>query len=206
MSPLGENRHLQFEQLELRAMLAGNVLVSVVDGDLQVAGDDKDNVLEFQQLSPSNPRALHGGVSFQISPDADTSINGNDPGVGIVVAGVTRDIDVDMGEGGDELVVLGANGHQVRDLLIDAGSGPDAVSITGFKLSRDVRVSSADSLDLSIQRTSAADVFVKIDDIQGESKDAAVAQQFRRRRLEKPRTQAAFRLRPRHSRTRWFRP
>ena len=115
MSPLGENRHLQFEQLELRAMLAGNVLVSVVDGDLQVAGDDKDNVLEFQQLSPSNPRALHGGVSFQISPDADTSINGNDPGVGIVVAGVTRDIDVDMGEGGDELVVLGANGHQVRD-------------------------------------------------------------------------------------------
>ena len=162
MSPLGENRHLQFEQLELRAMLAGNVLVSVVDGDLQVAGDDKDNVLEFQQLSPSNPRALHGGVSFQISPDADTSINGNDPGVGIVVAGVTRDVAIDMGDGRDDLTVLGANGRQLRDLLIDTGSGPDAVSITRFSLSRDIRVSDADSLYLSLQQTKSCDVFIKI--------------------------------------------
>ena len=175
MSPLNGKRHLQFELLELRAMLTGNVLVSVVDGDLRVDGDDRGNVLEFQQLSSSDPRAVGGGLSFRITPDADTSINRNDPGVGIVVARVTRDIDVDMGGGGDELAVLGATGRRIRDLLIDAGSGPDAVSITRFRLSRDVSVSAADSLDLSVRQIRAADVFVKIDDIQGESEDGAAA-------------------------------
>jgi len=171
--PLDGNRHLQFEMLELRAMLAGDVLVSVVDGDLRVTGDDQDNVLQIQQLSSSDPRAVRGGVSFQITPDADTSINRNDAGVGIVVAGVTRDVAIDMGDGRDDLTVLGANGRQLRDLLIDTGSGPDAVSITRFSLSRDIRVSDADSLDLSLQQTKSGDVFIKIDDIEGESKRSA---------------------------------
>ena len=171
--PLDGNRHLQFEMLELRTMLAGDVLVSVVDGDLRVTGDDQDNVLEVQQLFSSDPRAVRGGVSFQITPDADTSINRKGAGVGIVVSGVTRDVAIDMRDGRDELTVLGANGRQIRDLLIDTGSGPDAVSITRFSLSRDLRVSDADSLDLSLHQTKSGDVFIKIDDIEGESKRTA---------------------------------
>jgi hypothetical protein len=175
MLPLDKKRHLQYEFLQRRAMLTGNVLVSVVDGDLRVTGDDQNNVLGFQQLSPSDPRAVRGGVSFKISPDKATSINRNEAGVGIVVAGVTRDINVDMGDGLDDIVVRGANGGQIRNLSIDTGGGPDAVSITSFSLSGDIRVSDADSLDLSLQQTKSAEVIVKIKDIRDESKNAAAA-------------------------------
>ncbi len=168
MSQLDGKLHLQFELLEHRAMLAGNVQVNVVDGDLRIVGDDLGNVLELHQLSSFNPHAVSGGLSFRIAPDAGTSINRNDPGVAIVVAEITRDIGVDMGGGGDELAVFGAAGQQIRDLMIDAGSGPDAVSITRFRLAGNVKVSAVDSLDLSVVRTSAADVSVQING----SKDA----------------------------------
>lgn len=162
MSPLDGKRHLKFELLELRAMLAGNVLVSVIDGDLRVEGDDQDNVLEFQQLTRSDSRAARGGMSFRITPGEGTSLNRNDPGVGMVISGVTRNVDVNMGGGADALTVMGASGRQIQNLVIDAGGGPDAVRITGFRLSHDISITAADSVDLSIDQTKAAHVFVEI--------------------------------------------
>ncbi|MCA9136168.1 MAG: hypothetical protein KDB00_05400 [Planctomycetales bacterium] len=163
MSQSVGKRQLQFQWLEFRAMLAGNVLVSVVDGDLHVDGDEHGNVLKLQQLSASDARAAGGGASFRITPDADTSINRNDPGAEIVVSGITDDILIDLGDGNDEVALQGANGRRLRDLVIDAGNGPDAVTITRFNLSGDVRVSAANAINVSVQQSTAAGISVAAD-------------------------------------------
>ena len=90
MPHVREKKQLRFESLEYRALLAGNVLVNVVEGNLMVDGDDQANVLRIQQLPSASRQALEDGLRFRITPDENTSINRNDPGMGIVVAGVTK--------------------------------------------------------------------------------------------------------------------
>jgi hypothetical protein len=108
------NRILKVETLEPRAMLAGNVSVSVSGGNLIVRGDAKDNLVLIEQVGSGryavtgSDFANGGEPGFQTGP---TRVNGQANGT-VVVSGVTGDINVDLRAGRDGLGI----GNSVEDL------------------------------------------------------------------------------------------
>lgn len=125
------HRTLKVEQLERRAMLAGNVAVSVSGGNLIVTGDNQDNAVLIQEVDDGddNPNthayeitgfdfADSGLGGFQSGP---TNITGGgtavDPDLGgtsaRIVKGVTANIIIDLKKGNDALGV----GNSVDDLI-----------------------------------------------------------------------------------------
>jgi hypothetical protein len=150
------HRTLKVEQLERRAMLAGNVNVSVSGGNLFVTGDNQDNAVLIQEVDDGDDNAnTHayeitgfdfadsGLGGFQSGP---TNITGGgtevDPDVlggtsARIVKGVTANIIVDLKKGNDALAV----GNSIDDLLtlaedcgfglgIGSGSGSGGSSAT----------------------------------------------------------------------------
>jgi hypothetical protein len=134
------HRSLKVEQLERRAMLAGNVSVSVDGaGNLFVTGDNHDNAVLIQEVedfddNPNTHAYLITGFDFADSgiggfESGPTNITGGgeevDPGLGTsarVVTGVKANIIVDLKKGND---VLGV-GNSVEDLILlaeDCGFG-----------------------------------------------------------------------------------
>ncbi|MCU0877923.1 MAG: hypothetical protein MUF06_09080 [Pirellulaceae bacterium] len=85
-------RRLKLEHLETRAMLAGNVSVSVSGGNLLVRGDNSSNQIAIVQLDAGEYAVV--GLN-------GTEVNGGtDP---VVKSGVTNNIDVDLKNGHDVL-------------------------------------------------------------------------------------------------------
>jgi hypothetical protein len=96
----GMRRHrpLFVEGLENRAMLAGNVTVSVSDGTLFITGGDAGNGVSVQQLNSGR----YFITGFNVS-GGNTTVNGSLNGR--IVSGVTNDIDVDLNGGADVFVM-----------------------------------------------------------------------------------------------------
>lgn len=105
------SRRLTVESLESRAMLAGNVTVTVTDGVLNVAGDDKANGVAIRQLAPPNgPTTPWPGVRLEITgipavngSSQQTTING---GASVIVEGVKNGVGIWLGGGQDLLKVV----------------------------------------------------------------------------------------------------
>lgn len=113
-------RRLMTEQLENRAMLAGNVQVWVDGGTLFVRGDDFGNAVAIQQLD-TNRYAVIGYDNGA----GHTRINGqNAPRA---FSGVTNDINVDL-RGGHDVFVIG-NKRPTLQLLSDEVSNGRAGAI-----------------------------------------------------------------------------
>src|SRR5688500_435761 len=89
------------EGLEGRWMLAGDVLVSVVDGDLMIRGDREPNAIVISQ-------AVDGSYRVAGAVDDDdglpTTVNG---GTSEVFAGVDDDVRIRMGRGDDRVEIDG---------------------------------------------------------------------------------------------------
>jgi hypothetical protein len=81
--------------LEQRYLLAGDVAVQLVAGDLVVSGDDADNGFTLQQLVAPDPAGTDGGGGFLITPDATTRLNGLPPGEPWKVDGAVSSIHLD---------------------------------------------------------------------------------------------------------------
>src|SRR5262245_16851262 len=92
-------RTLHVEQLERRAMLAGNVSASVSGGSLIIRGDNADNGVVISQTGPGS--YLVTGIDTAGGP---TTING-DPDA--TFTGVTGSFDVDLKKGDDLFGMLG---------------------------------------------------------------------------------------------------
>jgi hypothetical protein len=100
MSAKSQNRRLSVESLESRAMLAGNVIVSVTDNMLRIVGDAAANDIEIQQVQ----QTFEGewpGVKLRIIGH-DTTINGQSDS--LVVEGVKNSF-VGLQGGNNQLVV-----------------------------------------------------------------------------------------------------
>lgn len=122
------------DHLESRCLLAGNVTVSVVDGDLVISGDTASNMLMLDQ------RGLPAG-SVRVSPFA-TSINQDSTRREQVFTGVTGGIRITTG-GGDDRIALhdiavagplsihGATGKESTLLSNVRIAGPIAVDLEG---------------------------------------------------------------------------
>src|SRR5687768_16081974 len=111
------------ERLERRRMLAGDVLVSVVDGDLMIQGDREPNAIVISQASD-------GMYTVAGALDDDdglpTTVNGGPSGV---FAGMDDDLRIRMGRG-DDLVEIGGidvpDDYSSRDI-----NGDDTTLIDG---------------------------------------------------------------------------
>lgn len=95
-------RKLRLEQLETRALLAGNISVDVAGGNLIVRGDNRDNQVAILQLG-SGEYAVIGFNGTEVEGEAEP----------FVVSGVNGNIDVDLKKGNDLLGV----GNDVSGLI-----------------------------------------------------------------------------------------
>src|SRR5262252_3490029 len=96
------NRKLTFQTLESRQLMAGDVSVQVLNGDLVVKGNKLDNdvaifqVMQQGQVVPG--RYFIGGLN-------GTTINGGINGFN--ATGVNRDFLIDMTQGGNDHLAIG---------------------------------------------------------------------------------------------------
>jgi hypothetical protein len=146
------SRCARFESLESKQLLAGDVLVSVVDGNLMIHGDELDN--QIAVTSGAEPGAfvvtgLHGtnvvlGNGIAVQP----------PQTEVVVTGVYRGARMSMGDGDD--VVLVNKAHFRGNVGIGTGAGNDRVVVGVPMLPVEPRPEvGADSLAVTLDAPSA---------------------------------------------------
>jgi hypothetical protein len=136
------SRRLSLERLENRQLMAGQVLVEVVDGDLRITGDGADNSIEVQMLAPGQ-YLIHGDPRGGGEPTA-IRFGNNVAGVQ-TVAGVTDDIEINL-QAGRDICYIGNiyDGGLVVwvpvDLTIRTGDGDDRVGLFGVNIGDDTLV------------------------------------------------------------------
>ena len=113
---------LRGERLEDKAMLAGDVTVEVVEGNLSIVGDELGNQIVLRAGDEPGQWIVRG------MPDAagvPTTVNGqSDP---LVVEGVEDHIRINLGAGDDRLVVR--EGRVPGVLAINLGEGNDHLQL-----------------------------------------------------------------------------
>jgi hypothetical protein len=122
-------RLLRVEALERRAMLAGNITVSVSGGSLFVRGDNADNAVLISEVD----EGVYAVAGFDDLEGNPTDINGVENGV-LFFEGVTRDINIDL-KGGDDLLAVGNDEEDILSLIEEcelnfgSGSGSESVAL-----------------------------------------------------------------------------
>lgn len=118
------SKRLGFEALESRAMLAGDVHVTVDDGTLVIIGDDNDNHVVVEGA---------GGGNVVVTGEDNTTIffNGVEQTTPLLVAGAAfHSIVVDLNAGDDTLEM---NNVEVIDLIITMDEGSDVVRLGAYE-------------------------------------------------------------------------
>lgn len=149
------NRRLSFEGLENRAMLAGNLSVSVVDSVLQITGDNLPNQCQIRQL-PVSYSGEWPGASYEIRGTdafnrAGTTINGQPLGQAIVVSGVKAGVTIGLKNGDNFLRVANV-----------AGGSPEMIKRTSVLLPGAVVIGSGggrDDIRLYMENNTRAGVY-----------------------------------------------
>jgi hypothetical protein len=112
---------LKLESLEEKTMLAGDVMVGIINGEVYVRGDQEANHVLVEADVAENRLVIRG------LPDAngvDTTLNGqNGP---VTIEGLGRDVDIRTGQG-DDVVDIPAGRFQ--NLAVGTGRGDDVVRI-----------------------------------------------------------------------------
>lgn len=168
------------ESLEPRAMLAGDVSVSVVNGNLFIAGDELDNAISIAAGAEANSYVITG-LDAGEEGDLATLINGE--AEAFIATGVDGRISIHMDDGDDSVAV--ADLDTQGDLSIHTGDGNDAISLAaGLSVDGKLRVHTGEgddtvtSAELSVTgrvslRTGAGNDSVSLAGlVQGESDDS----------------------------------
>ncbi len=117
-------RSMRFESLELRQLLAGDVVVSVVEGNLFIRGDELGNQIAVSSGDEPGSFVIRGldGTNVKMAGSDEGA-----PESGLVVTGVRGHVHVNL-DGGDDAVMI-ADAHFRRGLSINTGAGADLVRI-----------------------------------------------------------------------------
>jgi hypothetical protein len=116
----------RLEQLEQRHLLAGNVHVQIIGGDLVVQGDDAANRISVE--SAGTGKILVRGFGTQINSVANGAK---------IISGIRGEIQLNLG-GGDDLVRV-SNLIAPSNVLVSLGSGNDEVVTGRDRLNGDAR-------------------------------------------------------------------
>ncbi len=130
----------EFDGLESRLLLSGNVTASVVAGTLYLTGDSSGNTVTVKNTAPGE---------FLITAGSDgTQING---GAGpATVTGVTGDISASMGAGDDTLIFQ--SNSIPHSVFVDMGPGANSTYFSGVEIAGGVTILNgpgSDSVDFS---------------------------------------------------------
>jgi hypothetical protein len=114
------SRRGRFETLEPKHMLAGDVVLELVDGRLEIEGDALGNNIEI---------TAGANGSLVISGLDGTTVHeeGETPAAEVTLTGVTRGIRVDLGDGDDTLAISDVSLR--GNVSIETGDGNDTVMI-----------------------------------------------------------------------------
>lgn len=131
------------EQLEKREMMAGDVGVSVLNGDLRIVGNAADNQVEVYRLNNGQIRVA--GI--------DTTVNGSSS----QNFSVSDDIFITMNQGNNDVFFRNYNGGVRADAVqISMSNGKDRVFVDGLRARGDVEIHTWGGNDqISISRSSA---------------------------------------------------
>jgi hypothetical protein len=113
-------RRGRFESLEQRQLLAGDVVVSVLDGNLMVQGDELDNKIMITAGAQPGEFVITGLDGTTVHEE------GQPPAADVTVADV-HNVRVGLGDGNDLIAVVGA--ELSGSLGIRTGAGDDRVLI-----------------------------------------------------------------------------
>src|SRR5262245_54256427 len=128
---------LRMEQLEGRALLAGDVIVTLSNNVVKIIGDGDLNDIVITG-------AANGEITVESGADA-TTINGD---VNPVTVQTGSDLRIIMG-GGDDIVTFNGNGGDLqRDLIFEGGSGDNTFELTqGYTVGRRITISNLAGFD-----------------------------------------------------------
>jgi hypothetical protein len=131
-------------------MMAGDVAVSVSNGDLRITGDAAANDVVVVQTTLDNVPVTG---SYYVGGRPGTRINGQSGGA--TFTGVTRDININMGGGGDQVTMGPENEPYTvnnrlnvpRNLSIDMGSGGNRANLVGLAVANNASISAGTGAD-----------------------------------------------------------
>jgi hypothetical protein len=122
---------LSLERLEPRALLAGDVTASVVNGTLRLTGDDDANEISISgALNGSGDPVANSFVVTGLSGTTINGMSGSGGGNASITFGGITGLNVDLGDG-DDIVQL-TNAQIQRNVNIATGAGADQVWIGAF--------------------------------------------------------------------------
>jgi hypothetical protein len=128
--PRYRNLRMQFEALETREVLAGDVVAFLSGNELRLVGDDADNFVRIDLVGDNvllrgeNGTTINGGNSFTVAQNSST---------------VSQSVIGDFGDGNDR-VAMGAGLSYTRTVHLSMGYGDDLVSLDSSELSADFAV------------------------------------------------------------------
>ena len=169
------------EQLEVRRLLAGNVLVDVKGDDLTIRGDSADNELELHVLGGTiwvagvNGTALTGDAAGS-GGNFDTGLaargeggldkfkvilkSGNDRLTIMDSLHINGRSTVSLSGGDDQFLIDGANGRSGSNFTIRGASGNDLVQLDGWSFDGKTNISLSggdDTLGIGVSNTRFVD-------------------------------------------------
>jgi hypothetical protein len=140
------SRRLRFESLEDRALMAGNVTAAVVNGTLQITGDNSANVIQIQQAAGNGIRVVGvgttingssaAGLFYRASNIALDMQGGNDSVTASSVR--TGALTGSLGDGNDTVTFNNVVSSQGLALLL--GAGDDTANISGGRVTGDLGI------------------------------------------------------------------
>ena len=131
---LGELK-FHFEPLEPRLMLSGNVIATIVGGDILIQGDALDNEISIEFIE--DDVVLVGDSQTTINGSADNFVLFND------TSQVRGDIRVDLKAGDDSFAVR--DGIQIeQSVMLFTGTGNNSVGLGEAKVGRQLNVITGD--------------------------------------------------------------
>jgi hypothetical protein len=135
-------RSLSFESLESKQLLAGDVTVSVVAGNLLIKGDEAGNHVAISQGTDANSFVIRGleGTTVKMAGSSTPA-----PETGLVVTGIKGQVNVNMLGGNDAVDVTGAQFR--RGLSVETGAGNDAVAMQNVSVGGFLSVITGDGDD-----------------------------------------------------------
>lgn len=137
-------QRMQFEQLENREVLAGDVVAFFSGNELRLVGDDADNFVRIDLVGSNvllrgeNGTTINGGSSFTIAQNSST---------------VSRTVLGDFGDG-DDRIALGSGLQYSETVHLSMGDGDDLVSLDSSDITLDFAVIAGRGADTIAVRNS----------------------------------------------------
>jgi len=151
------DRRFQFERLENRSLLAGNVTAALSSGVLTLTGDASSNSVQVSQISSTTWKVLGIATTINGSRSAQTFNGVTDIGANLGTANdsikvsqmaLTGNLTIDDSAGGSQFVqLLDVSANQIS---VTTGAGTDRVNVTDASTAGDFSISTGDGRDSAI--------------------------------------------------------